>query len=249
MGSDLAYVSSVHAYETIRRYPMTSRARLREDLSTALFTLANYSSSVHATVALRLRRPDSNAKGRSSRERDIDETREKLLGDVFGLLLKLREDSAYTAWEPVIGGKFPRLQYNSILDQMQRCVLFMTFVSRCRPAVTDTIEITSLTAYVTLVSDGTHSFTEHLESKPSWIGELYPETFLPRAASWGVAKSLVILAACVNSGQPLPASFAPDKIGLPRNKAAEIDKAMTNIPPLDPRQNPFSNAIPLIILL
>ena len=129
VGSDLAYASSLDAYRTIRRYPITSRARLREDLSTALFTLAKYSSSVHATVALRLRTPDPNAKGKSSRERGIDKTREKLLGEVVGLLLKLREESAYTAWEPIIGGKFPRLQYNAILDQMQKYVLSMTFAT------------------------------------------------------------------------------------------------------------------------
>ncbi len=94
----------------------------------ALFTLAKYSSSVHATVALRLRTPFSNTKEKSSRERGIEKTSEKLLGDVSALLLKLREDFAYIAWEPNIGGKFPRLQYNAILEQMQRCVLFVTFI-------------------------------------------------------------------------------------------------------------------------
>ena len=127
VGPDLAYVSSTHAYKTTCRYPITSRARLREDLSTALFTLAKYSSSVHATVTLRLRTSDSNAGGKSGRDRGIDQMREKLLGDVFSLLLKLREDFAYIAWEPNFGGKFPKLQYKAILDQMQRCVLFMTF--------------------------------------------------------------------------------------------------------------------------
>ncbi len=117
-----------------------------------------------------------------------------------------------------------------------------------KPAVTDNIEITSLTTYISLVSDGTQSITKHMESKPSWIGDLSSDTFLPRAASLGLAKSLGILAACLNGSQPLPASFALDTIDLPRKTAAEIDKAMTDIP-LDLGYTPFSNAIPLVIPL
>ena len=116
-------------------------------------------------------------------------------------------------------------------------------------AVTDTTENTRLTAYATLVSDSTQLLTEHLESKPSWIGKLSPDTFLTRAASLGVAKSLVILAACVNGGQPLPASFASDKIDIPRKGAAEIDKAVEDMPSLDPGYTWFSYNIPLVMLI
>lgn len=116
-------------------------------------------------------------------------------------------------------------------------------------AVTDTIEITRLTAYVTLVSDSTQLLTEHLESKSSWIDKLSADAFLPRAASLGVSKSLVILAACVNGGQPLPASFASDKIDIPRKGAAEIDKAMEDMPSLDPGYTRLSYDIPLVVLI
>ncbi len=90
---------------------------------------------------------------------------------------------------------------------------------------------------MTLISDGTHFLIEHLESRPSRIDEVSLEKPSPRGKLLEVANTLVILAACVNGGQPLPASLASmvsDKNDQSYNRSAEIDEDMTGIPPLDP---------------
>jgi hypothetical protein len=57
----------------------------------------------------------------------LEKSAEVLLERELQLLSELREYSAYTSWEPTIGGKFPKQQYDDMTGQLQRLVAMAQF--------------------------------------------------------------------------------------------------------------------------
>ena len=101
-------------------YPLTARSQLRKDLGAALFLLANFYSCVHTTVGIRLKGAEGDPKDKSSPGYRLEKARSKVYVKELLLLDALRQHSAFTAWEPSFGGKFPREKYNAIIQQAQK---------------------------------------------------------------------------------------------------------------------------------
>lgn len=101
-------------------YPLTARSELRKDLGAALYLLANYYSCVHTTVRTRLSGIEGDPDDKHSLGRRLDKAREKVFTKEMALLAGLREHSNFTKWEPSFGGKFPRQQYDTIIDEAQK---------------------------------------------------------------------------------------------------------------------------------
>lgn len=115
-------------------YPLTSRSVLRKDLGSSLYLLANFYSIVHTTCSLRMRGLDSDrdeVAGKSKKEKKkrggkksevgkLDRARRDVYTKVLALLAGLRQHSKDTVWEPSFGGKFPRRQYDEIIQECQK---------------------------------------------------------------------------------------------------------------------------------
>ena len=101
-------------------YPLTSRSALRRDLGASLYLLAKFYSCVHTTVGMRLNGSEGNLNDKQSPGRRLQSARFHVFTQELALLAGLRQHSAFTAWEPSLGGKFPRQQYDKIIQEVQK---------------------------------------------------------------------------------------------------------------------------------
>jgi len=97
-------------------YPLTARSQLRRDLGASLYLLANFYSIVHTTVGLRVQGREGDLSKKESPGRKLAKARSEVYVKQLGLLAGLRQHSAFTAWEPSVGGKFPRQLYDKIIQ-------------------------------------------------------------------------------------------------------------------------------------
>lgn len=92
--------------------------------------LANYLSSVSSLVELKLR-GDAEGEAKGAGERGdllqdhtgmLEKENRRLLGALIRLLDGMRANLVFIAWEPRLGGEFPRRAYEGIVDEVQRYV-------------------------------------------------------------------------------------------------------------------------------
>jgi hypothetical protein len=101
----------------------TARGQLRKDLGSSLFLLSNYYSSVHQTVALRIRGAEGDLKDKGSPGRRLERVRTQLYVKELILLQGMEKDIKFSAWEPTFGGKFPEASYNRLINHTQKLVV------------------------------------------------------------------------------------------------------------------------------
>ena len=101
-------------------YPLTARSQLRQDLGVALYLLANFYSIVHTTIGLRIYDKEGDMEAKKSPGRKLQKARRNVYVKVLALLDGLRQHSAFTAWEPTFGGKFPRQEYDTIIQEVNK---------------------------------------------------------------------------------------------------------------------------------
>ena len=85
-----------------------------------MYLLANFYSCVHTTVGMRLSGSEGNLDDKKSPGRRLEKARGTVFTKELALLAGLRQHSAFTAWEPSLGGKFPRQQYDTIIEEVQK---------------------------------------------------------------------------------------------------------------------------------
>ena len=103
-------------------YPLTARSQLRRDLGASLYLLANYYSCVHTTIGMRLSGTEGDPGDKNCPGRRLEKARRMVFSKELALLAGLRQHSAFTRWEPTLGGKFPRKQYDAIIEETQKYV-------------------------------------------------------------------------------------------------------------------------------
>lgn len=101
---------------------ITARAKLRNDLGSALYLLSNYYSSVHQTVSLRIRGAEGDMRNKMSPGRRIRKARTQVFVKELILLQGMKQHCKFLAWEPTFGGKFPRASYDKLIDHTQKSV-------------------------------------------------------------------------------------------------------------------------------
>jgi Fusaric acid resistance protein-like len=105
---------------TIFPFPISEHSNLRSDLAASLYLLASYWSIVHETVGARIRRVEGNLEDKNSPGARLDRARVKAFNKQTLLLTNMRTYSAFTKWEIVIGGKFPKKNYDSLINSIER---------------------------------------------------------------------------------------------------------------------------------
>lgn len=97
--------SLISWFWTIFPNSITDRSQIRKDLGKALFLLANFYSCVHTSVEFWLSGNQGDMDDKHSPGRRLEKIRYKVFGKEMLLLLGLRQHSAFTKFEPTVGGK------------------------------------------------------------------------------------------------------------------------------------------------
>jgi hypothetical protein len=105
---------------TVFPVPITEASVLRRDLGGSLFLLANYLSTVTATVDLRLAGSEGDSTDVSSPAHKLAHMRHKVLAKQIVMLNSMRQNIGFLAWEPRLGGEFPKKTYQDLVDEVQK---------------------------------------------------------------------------------------------------------------------------------
>lgn len=169
-------------------YPLTARSQLRKDLGVSLYLLAQFYGCVHTTIRMRLGGEEGDMTDKGSPGRRLQKAREGLFTKELVLLAGLRQHSAFTVWEPTFGGKFPRKQYDAIIQGVQ-----------------------NILNYMALISYSTKSFSSHAGSpdKGPWMEAFNLLIQSLNVSSQEITSMLSLLSASVTSGNPLPPYLKP----------------------------------------
>ncbi|KAF2863186.1 hypothetical protein K470DRAFT_211067 [Piedraia hortae CBS 480.64] len=121
---------------TIFPYPITEHSQVRKNLGSALYMLANYYSIMLETVRIRLSSPGAwDSKGGAMVK--LDKSRRKVFGKFNTLASALRGQMAFLGFDIPIGGKFPRQEYQNVVELMQSAANFMVLVTIASTAFAD----------------------------------------------------------------------------------------------------------------
>ncbi|KAA6406487.1 MAG: hypothetical protein FRX48_09758 [Lasallia pustulata] len=169
-------------------YPLTARSQLRKDLGISLYLLAQFYGCVHTTIHMRLGGQSGDESDKGSPARKLQKAREKLFTKELVLLAGLRQHSAFTVWEPTFGGKFPKQQYDAIIQGVQ-----------------------NILNYMALISYSTRSFSSREDSrnKGPWMEAFNLLIQSLNVSSQEITSMLSLLSASVTSGNPLPPYLKP----------------------------------------
>lgn len=165
-------------------YPLTARSRLRKELGASLYMLAKFYSCVHTTIGVQLSGSGGSPNDKSSPRKRLDRARHDLFTRELALLANLRQHSAFTSWEPSLGGKFPRHRYDTIIEELQNVMNYMA-----------------------LISYASNILSEDDEGDPdqaSWLRTFRHLVHSIRTTSQELTSTLSLLAASVTNGSPLP---------------------------------------------
>ena len=105
---------------TIFPYPVSEHSVLRNDMGGALYYLANYYSIVHETAALRMQRTEGSMDNTNSPGLTLQKMRSKLFNKQTRLTESVKDYSKLVKWEIPVGGRFPKAQYDSIIECIQK---------------------------------------------------------------------------------------------------------------------------------
>lgn len=110
-------------------YPITAKSQLQRLLGCSLFVLAKFYSTMHTAVELWLASDLRDVEDAHSPANQLREARQKIFKQEMLLLTGLRMHSHFSAYEPVIGGRFPKQTYDNIMCEVQRILNSMSLMT------------------------------------------------------------------------------------------------------------------------
>ncbi|KAK9358397.1 hypothetical protein V1504DRAFT_435832 [Lipomyces starkeyi] len=164
-------------------YPITAKSVLRRQLGESIYLLANFYSVVHVTIKSRLEGTGGDPEDKNSPDKRLEKARTKILAKQMGILAQLRQHSAFTKFEPTLGGKFPKAIYDSIIQEVQNIMSYM-----------------SLMSYATT----TFSTNQRTEEEHEWMQDFARVMNSVNITSNQITSLLTLISSSVISGTPLP---------------------------------------------
>ncbi|RFU35559.1 hypothetical protein B7463_g752, partial [Scytalidium lignicola] len=177
---------------------VTTRSMLRKDLASSLYILGNYYSVVYQTIALRIEGAEGSRADKHSPGRKLDKARSLLFAKELILLQGIKHHNAFTAWEPSIGGKFPRATYNKLVHHTQNIMQFTTMI-----------------CYVTQSFDPPIAHPNIPGNSNTWVQDFHELITSLQSTSRDVMTLISIIASAIGTGKPLPPYLeAPSPVRL-----------------------------------
>ncbi|KAF2806265.1 uncharacterized protein BDZ99DRAFT_538446 [Mytilinidion resinicola] len=167
-------------------YPISEHSIIRQTLGCALYLSANYYSIVHETVRARIRGDEGDLTTKGSPGKKLEKARLKVFSKQMLVLQSLKTNTAFQKWEVPLGGKFPKKEYDTIIQ----CV-------------------TNIVQYMSLVGYSSHTFTDmnsnHGDpSESEWFEDFRRLISSVNVTSHEITSLLALLSSAITNGQPLP---------------------------------------------
>ncbi|KAE8422475.1 hypothetical protein BDV36DRAFT_291303 [Aspergillus pseudocaelatus] len=171
----------------------TVKSCFRRDLASFLYLLAHYYSSVYTTLSISVRGLAGDHSDNKSLGRILEKARARVLAKEIVLLQGMEQHTWFFAWEPTIGGKFPRDAYEKLVEHARNVLQF----SATLVEITDSFHSTG-----TMLSD-------------SWAEEIRQLLTSLDVRSHEVTSFLTTLSGAIKTGNPLPLYLKTPKLRLP----------------------------------
>ncbi|KAK9427557.1 hypothetical protein V1505DRAFT_403823, partial [Lipomyces doorenjongii] len=189
-------------------YPITAKSVLRRQLGESIYLLANFYSVVHVTIKSRLECTGGDPEDKNSPEKRLEKVRAKILAKQMSILAQLRQHSAFTEFEPTLGGKFPKAIYDSIIQEVQNIMNYM-----------------SLMSYATTMFNA----NRHTEEEHEWVQDFARVMSSVNITSNQITSLLTLISSSVISSTPLPPYLlAPPQLEL-NNKLRALDPEILSV--------------------
>ncbi|MCJ1283988.1 hypothetical protein MMC26_003319 [Xylographa opegraphella] len=120
---------AVAFFWTFFPYPITASSTLRKQLGESLYLLANFYSCVHTNIRMRVEGVGGSLEDKQSPCRRLEKARDQILAKELALFAQLRQHSNSTSFEPTLGGKFPKAQYDTIINEVQNILNYMSLIA------------------------------------------------------------------------------------------------------------------------
>lgn len=114
---------------TIFPYPISESTLLRKDVGASLYLLANLYSVVHETVRSRVQKIDGDSTVKGTRGYHLEKARRQVFAKLVSLLTTLQQNSAFSKMQLRVGGRFPREEYDGLLESIRRVLQYTSLVS------------------------------------------------------------------------------------------------------------------------
>jgi hypothetical protein len=101
-------------------YPISEHSALRQKLGGALYLAANFYSIIHETVMARIRDDEGDTSDSNSPGYQLAKARNKVFAKQMLQIQGLRMHSAFVKWEVPLGGKFPKEDYDEIIQLVSK---------------------------------------------------------------------------------------------------------------------------------
>lgn len=217
---------------TIFPYPISDHSVLRQNLGASLYLLAKYYSLTHETLIARARGDEGDMTLKSSAGRRLEKARHKAYANQSMAINGLRSYADSIKWEIQVGGRFPRDQYERIIDCMQ------TYVPSHPRRVSMVTDLSSIMNYINLAEYASKTFSSSLSlhtpyndtSKQSeWYTDFTRLITQTHITSHQITSILALLSASIMNAQPLPPYLqVPDPDAF-SERLKEFDKDILNI--------------------
>lgn len=113
---------AVAFFWTFVPYPITEHSTLRTKLGGSLYLAANLYSIMHETVMGRIRGDAGDPTDKACPAAQLEKARNKVFAKQMLTLQALRQHSAMVNYEFPLGGKFPKAEYDAIIECVSKCV-------------------------------------------------------------------------------------------------------------------------------
>ncbi|KAL5402320.1 hypothetical protein PMIN03_010782 [Paraphaeosphaeria minitans] len=205
---------AVAFFWTFVPYPITEHSTLRTKLGGSLYLAANLYSIMHETVMGRIRGDGGDPADKSSPAYQLEKARNKVFAKQMLTLQALRQHSAMVNYEFPLGGKFPKKEYDAIIE----CV-------------------SNITQYTALLNLASCSFVHPSLLSPSekdpahlhWFHDFRRLIVSSRPTSHEITSLLSMLSSSVTNSVPLPPYLAPPTAYALSSKLEALDRNIMSL--------------------
>ncbi|KAF2438366.1 hypothetical protein P171DRAFT_423526 [Karstenula rhodostoma CBS 690.94] len=207
---------AVAFFWTFFPYPITEHSTLRTKLGGSLYLAANLYSIMHETVMGRIRGDGGDPTDKSCPAYQLEKARNKVFAKQMLTLQALRQHSAMVNYEFPLGGKFPKKEYDAIIEYLS-----------------------NITQYTALLGLASHTFT-HPSLLPSssdkddptrlaWFHDFRRLIATSNITSHEITSLLSMLSSSVTSSVPLPPYLSPPTAYSLSSKLEALDRDILSL--------------------
>ncbi|KAK3719522.1 hypothetical protein LTR37_004380 [Vermiconidia calcicola] len=194
---------------TIFPYPISETTELRKNLSASLYLMCAYYENVHEAVQARVTGKGGSTKTKGSHAYNLQKARMSVFAKLMMLINDLQNNVAFSKLQIRVGGRFPRKEYEGLVQCLRRLLLW-----------------TSLASYASMTFENLDSSDE---GRSAWSAQFRKIIINTNHTSNRITSLLSLLSSSLGNGQPLPPYLQmPEPFQFLR-QMNEIDQDVTSI--------------------